>query len=208
MTLDPLALPLDRKKRLMTSKTKVLTNYVLLVVLLSLALLAVLSACQSTPMPQVNPTETAIPTKPAPTSTPTSLPSPTPTLAPVKVSVDPVLPTELQATIKLPSGTVAVENKKEADIAIEAVSNIFEYAYQDSWVYVLAAPFFTVEDDISLGEMRTRLTDPFEEGKNQAPTIKVLSSDVSTIQYLLKLKNPKSSFHITDEPQPVPLEGT
>lgn len=192
----------------MTSKTKVPANYLLPVVLLSLVLLLALSACQSTQVPEATPTETAIPTKPAPTPTPTSLPSPTPTLAPLKVSVDAVLPAELQAAVKLPSGTAAAENKKEADIAIETVSNILEYAYQDNWVYVLVAPFFTVEDDVSLSELRTMLTDPLEEGKNQAPVIKVFSSDVSTIQYLLKLKNPTSSFHLIDEPQTVPLEET
>lgn len=190
----------------MKSKANFLTTIPKSFVLFLLILLLILSACQAAPSPEITLSATLIPTKQLPTSTPTSLPSSTPTQAPLKISIDQVLPAELQAAFNLPPGTIFSESKKDADISVEPVSNIFKYAYQDNWVFALAAPFFTVEDDISLSDLREQLTSSSVDNESQFPPIKVRAEDVNLIQYLLKIKNPIPAFYILDELPSNPLE--
>lgn len=121
-----------------------------------------LVACDLAVEPAVTPTPTRTPRPPTstPTPTPTPTPSPTPT---------PVWPVTVGCAETVPSGICnhlrqAVDEDVErlawaqevaaADVTLgaEALPNARPYG---TWVYALVAPFFTFEDDVSLGDLET-----------------------------------------------------
>ncbi len=112
----------------------------LLSVILVLAVL--LSACAPSPTPPA-------PT-PQPTSLPTSTPQPTPTATP-SIWIMPGLPAAFLAQVKLPSGLEVAGRPDEAQYSLQVGAG----QPVSQWIYALAAPFYTLTDDVSTAQLKT-----------------------------------------------------
>ncbi|MCK9246467.1 MAG: CapA family protein [Anaerolineaceae bacterium] len=159
-----------------------------------LTLSMVLSACQSpAPIQAVTTTTTLPPPSPA---VPTDIsPSPTPTLAPLKVSLSKDLPDNLLKAIPAQEGLLLTADRQDADIIIEIVSDDFDYQLISYQVFVLAAPFFTIPDDITLAELRSHLT--ARAPSAEAPFRGIITEiPAKFLQPLISPKNPQR-IHLT-----------
>lgn len=164
-------------------------NIILLLVTLSL----LLSACQTLAPTQAPITDTPSTSTPVPTATATQIPSPTPspTAGPIKLNLSSELPDELFAAIPTPVGMVPSSNPEEADIIVEVASDGNKYEIIRFQVYALVAPFFTVQDDISLTDLNSFLSG--EAMQEEAPFTKVYAKEpISLLQRLIDPKNPKA----------------
>jgi len=129
-----------------------------LAILVALGLIvALFAACGAPPEPYLTPTPTR--TRRPPTPTPTPIPSPTPTPAwPVTASCRGAVPEDVcehlrDAVRQDPEHFVWVEDAALADVQVgtdETVANGRPFA---TWVYALVAPFFTIEDRVSSGDL-------------------------------------------------------
>lgn len=132
-----------------------------------------LGACQPAVAPlSTLPASNASPLPP--TATPTTAPSPTPTPVPLSLWIDPLLPSDFVKKINLPEGILASRNKDDADLFL-TVSNPAkgELVLGETWqVYALAAPFFTVQDDISMADLLALVRG--DQVEDVDPTVKTL----------------------------------
>ena len=159
-------------------------------ILLFLTLSLMLSACQTTTPNQVVVTETASPTLPPPTATSLPSPTPTPTPGPLKLNLSQELPAEMFASIPTPLGMVLSDDPEEADIVVEVASDGQKYDLINYQVYTLVAPFFTVQDNITLKELTAILTGM--SSQEEAPFKGVYAKEpFSQLQSLIDPKNPK-----------------
>src|SRR5690606_25602668 len=159
-------------------------------ILLFLTLSLMLSACQTTTPNQAVVTETASPTLPSPTATSLPSPTPTPTPGPLKLNLSQELPAEMFASIPTPLGMVLSDDPKEADIVVEVASDGQKYELISYQVYTLVAPFFTVQDNITLKELTAILTGM--SSQEEAPFKGVYAKEpFSQLQSLIDPKNPK-----------------
>ena len=159
-------------------------------ILLFLTLSLMLSACQTTTPNQAVVTETASPTLPSPTATSLPSPTPTPTPGPLKLNLSQELPAEMFASIPTPLGMVLLDDPEEADIVVEVASDGQKYELISYQVYTLVAPFFTVQDNITLKELTAILTGM--SSQEEAPFKGVYAKEpFSQLQSLIDPKNPK-----------------
>ena len=159
-------------------------------ILLFLTLSLMLSACQTTTPNQAVVTETASPTLPSPTATSLPSPTPTPTPGPLKLNLSQELPAEIFASIPTPLGMVLLDDPEEADIVVEVASDGQKYELISYQVYTLVAPFFTVQDNITLKELTAILTGM--SSQEEAPFKGVYAKEpFSQLQSLIDPKNPK-----------------
>ncbi len=159
-------------------------------ILLFLTLSLMLSACQTTTPNQAVVTETASPTLPSPTATSLPSPTPTPTPGPLKLNLSQELPAEMFASIPTPLGMVLSDDPEEADIVVEVASDGQKYDLINYQVYTLVAPFFTVQDNITLKELTAILTGM--SSQEEAPFKGVYAKEpFSQLQSLIDPKNPK-----------------
>ena len=159
-------------------------------ILLFLTLSLMLSACQTTTPNQAVVTETASPTLPPPTATSLPSPTPTPTPGPLKLNLSQELPAEMFASIPTPLGMVLSDDPEEADIVVEVASDGQKYELISYQVYTLVAPFFTVQDNITLKELTAILTGM--SSQEEAPFKGVYAKEpFSQLQSLIDPKNPK-----------------
>ena len=159
-------------------------------ILLFLTLSLMLSACQTTTPNQAVVTETASPTLPPPTATSLPSPTPTPTPGPLKLNLSQELPAEMFASIPTPLGMVLSDDPEEADIVVEVASDGQKYDLINYQVYTLVAPFFTVQDNITLKELTAILTGM--SSQEEAPFKGVYAKEpFSQLQSLIDPKNPK-----------------
>lgn len=138
------------------------------IILLTLALSLILTACQNISINAAD-TNTASPTALPPTATatkkssPTS--SPTPTPSPLRLFLSPDLPDKLFEGIPTPLGMVLTANLDDADVIVEIASGKQTYDLISHQVYALIAPFFTIQDDIALKDLNTWLTGSDDQEK-------------------------------------------
>lgn len=159
-------------------------------ILLFLTLSLMLSACQTTTPNQAVVTETASPTLPPPTATSLPSPTPTPTPGPLRLNLSQELPAEIFAAIPTPLGMVLSDDPEEADIVVEVASDGQKYDLISYQVYAMVAPFFTVQDNITLKELSAILTG--KSGQDEAPFKGVYAEEpFSQLQSLIDPKNPK-----------------
>ena len=119
-----------------------------------------LGACQVqvTPSPSPQPTSTSLPaTTIPPTATSTLAPSPTPTPLPLTLWIDPILPADFLKKVDLPEGMLTARNKSDANLFLNAGdppgnSTLLAETWQ---TYALAAPFFTIQDNLTRMELRS-----------------------------------------------------
>jgi hypothetical protein len=119
-----------------------------------------LGACQvkATLSPSLPPTSTSLPaTAIPPTVTPSLSPSSTPNAIPLSLWIDPILPTDFLKKIDLPGEILTTKNKGEANLFLTAGdppgnATLLGETWQS---YVLVAPFFTVQDGLSLADLRS-----------------------------------------------------
>ncbi len=159
-------------------------------ILLFLTLSLWFSACQTLAPIQAVVTETASPTTPPATATSLPSPTPTPTPGPLKLNLSPELPAELFASIPTPLGMVLSDDPEEADIIVEVSDDEQAYELISYQVYALVAPFFTVQDNITLKELSAILTGKSDQ--EEAPFQAVYAKEpFSLLQSLIDPKNPK-----------------
>ena len=121
--------------------------------ILLLALL--LSACSpATPSPTALQQPSATP-RPAATATPTAAPTPLPALW-----IAPYLPEAFMAQLNLPAGLVEADSADQAQFTLQAGPQ----NPLSSWVYALAAPFYTLTDGVTADQLRSLWA------ANRAPT--------------------------------------
>lgn len=171
------------------------------IILISMGILLLVAACQPAQViiTEVSATNTPAPTPSAATSTATSLPGPTSTPALLTVSTDgPRLPQEAVSDI-YPAGIIPSTPGSQADIIIEMIEPGQEYASISYRVYALAAPFFTIQDDISLKELNDYLTDKSDIQDAPFAGIDARSTDKTVLQILINPDNPQS-VDIIDQP--------
>lgn len=154
--------------------------------MLMLSICFALTACEAIPPlePESSP-EAVLPTLPAPTDLPTATPEPTP--EPLSAFYSDKIPDELIAELSLPSDLLIVDNPEQADLLIDLSTKDAEaVSYQ---IYALAAPFFTIQDDISLAELRTTLSTKIED--ENAPFSSLTSEiDDQLLRPLIDPNNP------------------
>ena len=119
-----------------------------------------LGACQpsGTSSPILPPTSTSLPATPIPpTATPTLASSPTPTAIPLSLWIDPILPTDFLKKINLPDGILTTRTKNDANLFLTAGDPPKNSTLLgETWLsYALVAPFFTIQDDLRLADLRT-----------------------------------------------------
>ncbi len=136
-----------------------------LIVLISI----VLGACQMqvSPTSSSEPTASSLPATPVPpTSTPTLAPSPTPTARPMVLWINPILPTDFVKKLILPEGMQTTSNKSLANLFLTAGDPPGDAALlAETWqTYALVAPFFTLQDDLTLTDLRSLVRGNQPEG--------------------------------------------
>ncbi len=130
------------------------------VVNLILLISILLGACQvqASPSPNLIPSPTSLPaTLAPPTGTPTLPPSPTATAIPLSLWIDPILPSDFLKKINLPEGLLTTKNKNEANFFLTAGDPPRNgKLLGETWLsYALVAPFFTIQDDLTLAALRS-----------------------------------------------------
>lgn len=116
--------------------------------------LAAQVACDAPFTPAVTPTPTRTP---RPTATPTPVPTPTPAW-PVMVGCGPAVPREacarLQEAVEAdPAHFRWTDNPSTADVLLDG-SGLPNARPAGAWTYAIVAPFFTLEDDVSLSDLQ------------------------------------------------------
>lgn len=152
-----------------------------------------LGACQLvvTSAPSLPPTSTQLPaTLAPPTATPTLAPSPTPTPLPLILWLDPVLPSDFLKKLTIPEGVLTTKTRSEANLLLSAGdppsdSTLIGETWQS---YALAAPFFTVQDDVSMADLLS-LAGGYqpENFPTTVDTLLVRNQDNDLIAHLLKV---------------------
>jgi poly-gamma-glutamate synthesis protein (capsule biosynthesis protein) len=125
------------------------------------SLVVLFLACTAVTEPEATPTPTRTPRPPTPTPTP--VPSPTPTPAwPVTTGCGGEVPEEVclhlrQAVDEDPEHFTWTEDVTSAEVRLGAggIPNQQPFA---TWVYALAAPFFTLEDGVSAADLEAAWT--------------------------------------------------
>ena len=167
-----------------------IANFKQKALLLFLTLSLSLSACQVLAPIQPAVTSTASPTMPPPTATILPSPTPTPTPGPLKLHLSPDLPARIFASIPTPLGMVLSDEPTESDIVVEVVTDGKTYEEVRFQVYALVAPFFTVQDNITLKELSAILTGKSDQ--TEPPFTSVYTEEpVSLLQSLIDPQNPK-----------------
>jgi poly-gamma-glutamate synthesis protein (capsule biosynthesis protein) len=83
--------------------------------------------------------------------------SPTPTAIPLSLWIDPILPTDFLKKINLPDGILTTRTKNDANLFLTAGDPPKNSTLLgETWLsYALVAPFFTIQDDLRLADLRT-----------------------------------------------------
>lgn len=173
-----------------------------LIVLISI----LLTACQVPVSPE--PTAISLPATPMPpTATPTLVPSPTPTARPIVLWIDPILPTDFVKKITLPEGIQTTADKSLADLFVTAgdpPKNTVLLA--ETWqTYALVAPFFTIQDDLTLADLRSLVRGNQPEGLAvNIDTLLLRDQDNELVAHFFNMSAstipPKSKIdHVIDE---------
>jgi len=128
--------------------------------MLMLSVCFALTACEAIPPLETESSpEPTQPTLADPTDLPTATPEPTP--EPLTAFYSDNIPTEFIAELSLSSDVLLVDTPEQADLLVDLSAKDAEaVSYQ---VYALAAPFFTIQDDIALAELRTTLRSKNED---------------------------------------------
>ncbi|HOF28368.1 MAG TPA: CapA family protein [Anaerolineaceae bacterium] len=128
-------------------------SFYLRFIALSLLVSLFLGACQPFANTSPDPQRAMLP----PTATATTAPTQTPAPIPSILWLDPVLPADFLKKVKVPEGVSTTKKQDEANIFLTAGNPPKGSALLgETWLtYALAAPFFTVQDDISLADLRT-----------------------------------------------------
>ena len=171
----------------------------LLLSLLSMAL--ILPACQALFPPAVQSVPTALATRVPSTAvaTATKAPTPSPTIGSQTLWIDPDLPEELKSTDWSASGLQITSQKEQADLFFESCRIGQKYLRQDGWVYVLAAPFFTVQDSITHIQLMQILNARADSQNNPPIRIKARESDFAPIHKLLGKSGAGFAIQALDE---------
>ena len=119
-----------------------------------------LGACQpsAASSPALPPNSSPLPATPIPPMvTPTSVSSPTPTAVPLTIWIDPILPLDFVKKVTLPEGMLTARSKTNANLILTAGDAPRNATLMgETWqIYVLVAPFFTVQDDLTLADLRS-----------------------------------------------------
>lgn len=123
-------------------------------------LLTLLTSCvpAATPGPTPTPTRTPYPTAtPTPAPTPTPVPTPTPAF-PVTASCAPEVPASACAILRAhveakPAYFVWIEVPEVAQVLLRVGADPDAYQ-QGQWTFAVAAPFFTVDDEITFTDLQ------------------------------------------------------
>jgi len=117
-----------------------------------------LGACQLTVTSAPSLPPTSLPaTSVPPTTTSTLVPSPSPTPEPLIIWLDPILPSDFLKKVSLPEGITTTKIKTEANLFLivgdpPRNSAVIGETWQS---YALVAPFFTLQDDVSMADLRS-----------------------------------------------------
>lgn len=119
-----------------------------------------LGACQplAASSPALPPTSSSLPaTLVSPTATPTTAPSPTATVIPLTLWIDPILPLDFVKKINIPEGMRSTSSKTDANLFLTAGDPPRNGTLLgETWLtYALVAPFFTVQDDLTMADLRS-----------------------------------------------------
>lgn len=150
-----------------------------------------------TPMGKSVSEQTTVPMQ-SPKMTPTPDASPTP--VPLTFSQR-GLPSSLAERIQLPENAVWVDDAKEAYYSIRpySLSKAPRVQTKTQWTYVLAAPFFTVRDDISLRDLRTLLSGGALQSEDlQDRRVLIPDGEYEALKELFDLANPRNLVAIAD----------
>lgn len=178
-----------------------LVNMISLIVLVSI----LLGACQVPVSPE--PTAISLPATPAPpTATPKMAPSPTPTTSPMAIWLDPILPGDFVKKITLPEDVRITPDKKLADLYVIAGDPPKDAVLlADTWqTYALVAPFFTVQDDLTLADLRALVRGNQPDGLAVSiATLLLRDQDNALVAHFFNMSAstipPKSKIdHVTD----------
>lgn len=126
-----------------------------LILFVALSLLTLTNSCTT---PTVMPTPTPTRTPRPPTPTPTLTPSPTPTPAfPITAGCAPGVPAEACARFRYvieadPAHFAWSEHGEQAEVRLHTESDGNAVAV-GSWIYAVAAPFFTLESDVESADV-------------------------------------------------------
>ncbi len=152
-----------------------------------------LGACQPQlpPSPSPQSTSTLLPaTSVPPTATATAAPSPTPTPLPLTLWIDPLLPLDFLKKISLPEGVLKAGTKSEANLFLSAGdppgNNLL---LAETWQsYALVAPFFTIQDNLTLAQLRSiaRGYEPEDQGLD-FDILLVRNQDNALVSHLLNM---------------------
>ena len=152
-----------------------------------------LGACQlsATSTPSLQPSATPLPATPIPpTATATMAPSPTPTPMPLILWLDPILPADFLKKVNIPEGMLTTRTKSEANLFLTAGDPPSNSALiGETWQsYALVAPFFTVQDDVSMAALRS-LASGYQPEDLPLPinTLLVRDQDNALVAHLLKV---------------------
>lgn len=157
--------------------------------LISILLGACLVQVSSTSNPQTTPTSLPA-TAVSPTATYTPAPSPTPTPLPLSLWLDPILPLDFLKRISLPEGIQITETKTEADLSLSAGEPPEENELlAETWQsYALVAPFFTIQDNLTLAELRSIAGgNQVEDPVGEFDTLLLREQDSDLVTHLLNL---------------------
>ncbi len=157
--------------------------------LISILLGACLVQVSSTSNPQTTPTSLPA-TAVSPTATYTPAPSPTPTPLPLSLWLDPILPLDFLKRISLPEGIQITETKTEADLFLSAGEPPEENELlAETWQsYALVAPFFTIQDNLTLAELRSIAGgNQVEDPVGEFDTLLLREQDSDLVTHLLNL---------------------
>ncbi len=116
--------------------------------------LAALVACDAPYIPAITPTPTRTP---RPTATPTPVPTPTPAW-PVTVGCGPGVPQEACARLRAaveadPAHFLWADDPATADVRLDSGAPP-NARPAGAWTYAVAAPFFTVDDEVALADLQ------------------------------------------------------
>lgn len=159
-----------------------------------------LGACQALGQPgptltaPPKPTATRIPSTVTPTHSPTPPPTPTATSVPLNFWVDPVLPADVINALMLPGEARFVEDVGESNFHITPAEGDLEPLAETSWTYVLAAPFFTIWDEVSVEDLAATLTSAADDDTGlPSEALLIRSSDYQAVLTALELSPPRGT---------------
>lgn len=152
-----------------------------------------LGACQPSASSSYNqpPTSTPLPANPIPSkATPTAPPSPTSTAIELSLWIDPILPGDFIKKVSLLDGILTTNTMTEANLFLSAGDPpLGATLLGETWLtYALGAPFFTVQDDLSLADLRLLIRGyPGDDTSVTIDTLLVRDQDNALVAHLFNM---------------------